>query len=206
LHAFVQAWAALAAPWQASLELAWEAYRAGTVPVGAVVVDGEGEIVARGRNRIFEDGANNGTLAGTRLAHAEVNALAQLPSSARYESHTIYAALEPCLLCLGATLMSTVGAIRYAAADPAGGACRATIRTPDLERRGLAIDGPLEGWPSRLVQTLSVAFWLTRASARYRWILDAYGPEQRSPAARLLALGDPGEQLEEALPRLLPLL
>jgi len=102
--------------------------------------------------------------------------------------------------------MSTVGTIRYAANDPAGGACRASLRLPDLDRRGLAIDGPLDGWPAALAQALSVAFWLTRASSRYRWIVDAYAPERRGSAARLLALGDPGEKLEEALPRLLAVL
>ena len=41
-------------PWHAALELAWEAYLAGTIPVGSVVADADGRIVARGRNRIFE--------------------------------------------------------------------------------------------------------------------------------------------------------
>lgn len=40
--------------WRAVLELAWEAYLAGTIPVGAVVADADGRVVARGRNRIFE--------------------------------------------------------------------------------------------------------------------------------------------------------
>ena len=33
----------------------WEAYAAGTIPVGAVIVDERGEVVSRGRNRIFDD-------------------------------------------------------------------------------------------------------------------------------------------------------
>ena len=66
------------APWNDVFDLMWEAYRAGTIPVGAVVVDERGEIVSHGRNRIFDD-PHGGQLARTRLAHAEINALAPLP-------------------------------------------------------------------------------------------------------------------------------
>ena len=69
------AWDALEEPWRLCLSLAWEAYGAGTIPVGAVLVDGSGAVVAEGRNRIYEP------LAPPR--HAEVNALVALtPSSA----------------------------------------------------------------------------------------------------------------------------
>ena len=195
-------WELLDEPWRECLQLAWDAYRAGTVPVGAVVVDGSGRIVARGRNRIFEAPGRPGTLAGTRLAHAEVNALAQLPASARYLDHTLYTALEPCLLCLGATLMSTVGALRYAASDPSGGACRGGLPLDELMPHTLAIEGPCGGWGAELVATLTVAFFLTR-ERRFGWIVEAYGADADRAARRLLALGDPGPRLEEALPRLL---
>jgi len=52
----------------------WEAYLAGTIPVGAVVVDEAGEVLSQGRNRIFDE-PRDGHLGGSRLAHAEVNAL-----------------------------------------------------------------------------------------------------------------------------------
>jgi tRNA(Arg) A34 adenosine deaminase TadA len=198
----VQEWEALEQPWRECLQLAWDAYRAGTVPVGAVIVDADDRVVARGRNRIFEARGGSGSLAGTRLAHAEVNALAQLPATVRYAEHTLYAALEPCLLCVGATVMSTVGTIRYAAADRNGGACHAGPGLESLVRRELAIEGPCGGWAAELAETLSVAFWLTR-ERRYGWIVEAHGAGAERAAKRLLALGDPGPRLEEALPRLL---
>lgn len=43
------AWGALEPHWQAAFELMWEAYVAGAIPVGAVVTDGEGTLVASGR-------------------------------------------------------------------------------------------------------------------------------------------------------------
>ena len=119
MDAAAQAWEALEPPWRDALELAWEAFQAGTIPVGAVVVDIDGDVIARGRNRIFDAAAPPGQLAGTRIAHAEINALAQLPPSA-YESHVLYTTLEPCLVCFGAAVFSTIGTIRFAAADAAG--------------------------------------------------------------------------------------
>jgi tRNA(Arg) A34 adenosine deaminase TadA len=202
LHAGVGEWEALEEPWRECLQLAWDAYRAGTVPVGAIVVDANGRVVARGRDRIFEAQSTDGSLAGTRLAHAEVNALAQLPVTARYFDHTLYSALEPCLLCVGAAAMSTVGSIRYAAADPSGGACHAEIAFEELVRRKLVIEGPYGGWAAELAQALSVAFWLTR-ERRYDWIVDSHGREAERAAKRVLALGDPGPRLADALPRLL---
>src|SRR4051812_23562991 len=66
-------------PWPEVFGLMWEAYEAGTIPVGAFVVDGAGDVVSRGRNRMF-DVAVQDQFAATRLAHAEMNALVRLPS------------------------------------------------------------------------------------------------------------------------------
>lgn len=93
----VAAWDELGGAWRRTFELAWEAHGRGTIPVGAVIAAPDGEIVAEGRNRIFEGRAPAGELAGTRLAHAEVNALAHLDLSRRWEDHTLYTSLEPCV-------------------------------------------------------------------------------------------------------------
>jgi tRNA(Arg) A34 adenosine deaminase TadA len=79
----VAAWNELGGAWRRTFELAWEAHGRGTIPVGAVIAAPDGEVVAEGRNRIFEGRAPAGELAGTRLAHAEVNALAHLDLSRR---------------------------------------------------------------------------------------------------------------------------
>jgi tRNA(Arg) A34 adenosine deaminase TadA len=100
-----------------ALELAWEAFRAGSLPVGAVLTDATGVIVAEGRNRIGEGDGPPGRLRGTRLAHAEMDVLAQLPIGV-YSDHTLHTSLEPCLLCRAALVMSHVGEVHYLAADP----------------------------------------------------------------------------------------
>ena len=104
-------------PWRRCFTLAWESHLAGSVPVGAVLVDPRGEVVAEGRNRFAEPDAPAGQLAGTALGHAELNALAQL-SSGDYEQHVLYTTLEPCLLCTAALIHTHVGQVHFAASDP----------------------------------------------------------------------------------------
>lgn len=100
-----------------ALELAWEAYCAGSFPVGCVIADGDGVIVAEGRNRIGDSTAPPGRVFSTSLAHAEIDALSQLPAG-RYPHHVLHTSVEPCLLCRSASVMSHIGEVRYLAADP----------------------------------------------------------------------------------------
>ena len=198
----MDAWRELDEPWRAALELAWEAYLAGTIPVGSVVTAADGRIVARGRNRIFDDSGRG--LAGSRLAHAEIEALSQLPATERYRGHVLYSALEPCLLCTAATLISTVGRIEYATIDPFGGACNGTIDTAHWQRSAPEIAPPLGGWPGRLSAALQSAFWLAHIEQRRAdEILEAFGDESRRAGARVLDLDGAATRLEDALPQLL---
>jgi tRNA(Arg) A34 adenosine deaminase TadA len=198
----VDAWRELEEPWRASLELAWEAYLAGTVPVGAVVAGPDGRVVARGRNRIFDPPGEG--LAGTRLAHAEVDALAQLPATDRYRDHVLYSTLEPCLLCAAAALHSTVGRIDYAVGDPFGGGCSGVIDTAHWRRSAPHIGSPLGGWPGGLSAALQSAFWQAQPEhPRSAEIVAAFGGEAERAGKRVLDLDGAGARLEEALPRLL---
>lgn len=56
------------------LDVELAALRAGNPPVGAVITDAEGTVVALGRSRFHDPDGPPGQLAGTALAHAEVNA------------------------------------------------------------------------------------------------------------------------------------
>jgi hypothetical protein len=75
--------------WERALELAWESFCGGTTPVGAVVTDAAGAIVTEGRGRRFEAAAPPGQLAWTPVAHAELNALAQLAPDRHYPDHAL---------------------------------------------------------------------------------------------------------------------
>jgi tRNA(Arg) A34 adenosine deaminase TadA len=131
----------LAEPWRRCLELAWASYVEGSIPVGVVLTDAAGSIVASGRNRAF--GGPNGTgIAGSYVAHAEINALSTL-APGEYGDHVLWSSLEPCFLCSAAAAHSHVGSIRFAAADPL---MRGVERLPDLNEwlrsRWPARDGP----------------------------------------------------------------
>jgi tRNA(Arg) A34 adenosine deaminase TadA len=139
----------------------WDAYVAGTIPVGAVVVDDAGEVVSRGRNRIFDD-AHDTSLARSRLAHAELNALIPLGSERTYEALSLYTALEPCHLCLSAAISVRIGTLHYAAPDPYGGAVGKIIPSRDHDAHPVRIEGPLAGAPGRLPELLHVAHFLWR--------------------------------------------
>jgi tRNA(adenine34) deaminase len=169
--AAIGAWARLNAPWREAFQLAWEAFGAGTVPVGAVVVNESGTVVARGRNRIFETAAPRGQLAGTRLAHAEVNALAQLLPTERHHGSTLYTTVEPCVLCVAATSLATVGRILFAARDVhSGGSSILELELSVPRQLSVEVKGPLGGPLDSLAEALHLAFFLGHARRGERFV------------------------------------
>ncbi|HRW17518.1 MAG TPA: nucleoside deaminase [Dermatophilaceae bacterium] len=107
------------AAWLArALELARTAGEAGEVPVGAVLVDPTGQVVAEGAN------AREATADPT--AHAEIVALragARHTGSWRLPGHTLVVTLEPCPMCTGAILAARIETLVIGAWDPKAGAC-----------------------------------------------------------------------------------
>ena len=90
----------------------------GDVPVGAVVLDGHGAVLARGHNRREVD--------GDPTAHAEVVAIraaALVVGAWRLEGATVVVTLEPCPMCAGALVAARVARVVFGAADPKAGAC-----------------------------------------------------------------------------------
>ncbi len=82
------------------------------------MVDGSGTVVATGRGRRYEAAGPPDELAGSHVAHAELNALAKLGAHRHYDDHLLLTTLEPCGMCHGAALQATVGGVRYAGSDP----------------------------------------------------------------------------------------
>jgi tRNA(adenine34) deaminase len=102
---------------QEALREAHLALRTADVPVGAVVVADQ-VIVGRGRNQ-------REALADP-TAHAEVMALrdaARRLTSWRLDTATLYVTLEPCIMCIGAAVLSRISCLVYACSDPKAGAC-----------------------------------------------------------------------------------
>jgi len=155
------AWASLSEAWQIAFGLAWEGLQAGSPPVGAVIVDSAARVVASGRSRRFEVAAPAGQLAGTNLAHAEINAMAQLPPG-DYFDHVLHTTLEPCLLCTAAATHAHVGTVIYYTSDPIWVGIR---RLPELNDhvagRWPAWEGPIGG-PLALWSEVLMAIWQLR--------------------------------------------
>jgi len=149
-------------PWAVALGLAWEAMLAGTTPVGSVVINADGQIVTRGRGRRYARDVAQGQLSYSHLAHAELNALAQLPPTNRYEDLTVLTTLEPCILCMGAAVMATVGRVEYAGADPYGGAAHLQLQNAHTTRLMPQIVGPDIGPLGTIGALLHYAFYLER--------------------------------------------
>ena len=98
------------------LLLAKQAFDAGEVPVGAVVIK-NGEIIARGRNRMKEKNC--------ALAHAEIRALTKAMEhlgTERLEGCELYVTLEPCPMCAGAIVNSRISVLVFGAFDLKSGA------------------------------------------------------------------------------------
>jgi tRNA(adenine34) deaminase len=102
---------------RAALAEAAAAADTGDVPVGAVVLDPAGGVIARERNRREAD--------GDPTAHAEILAIraaARAVGSWRLDGLTLVVTLEPCTMCAGAVTMARLSRLVYGAADPRAGA------------------------------------------------------------------------------------
>ena len=102
---------------QVALLEAEMALEAGDVPVGAVVVVDDA-IIGRGRNQREE--------LADPTAHAEVLALrhaAQQLGNWRLTTATLYVTLEPCIMCIGAAVLSRIQGLVFGCTDPKAGAC-----------------------------------------------------------------------------------
>ena len=112
-----------------ALELAREAAAAGEVPVGAVLVDPNGVMVAEARNRVEE--------MSDATAHAERLVLSAAAGSGgdwRLSGHTLVVTLEPCAMCAMAAVWSRLDRIVYGAADPKAGAAWSLYNIPQDKR------------------------------------------------------------------------
>jgi tRNA(adenine34) deaminase len=112
------------------------------VPVGAVILDPAGAVVAAGRNRRVAD--------GDPTAHAEIVAMRQAARTLgrwRLDSCTLVVTLEPCTMCAGAVTTARLERLVYGAPDPGAGAAGSlwdVLRDRRLTHQVEVIGGVLE--------------------------------------------------------------
>ncbi|HET7723521.1 MAG TPA: nucleoside deaminase [Propionibacteriaceae bacterium] len=111
------------------------------VPIGAVLLDGSGELVAAA--------ANERELTHDPTAHAEVLVLRRRAAelgSWHLDGHTLVVTLEPCTMCAGASVLARVERIVFGAYDPKAGAVASlwdVVRDPRLNHRPAVVGGIL---------------------------------------------------------------
>lgn len=109
-----------------ALELAQAAGDAGEVPVGALIVDNAGQLIAEAQNRKERD--------KDPTAHAEILALraaGQFLQTWHLNDCTLYVTLEPCPMCAGAIVHARLNLLVYGADDAKTGAIRTVANIPD---------------------------------------------------------------------------
>lgn len=155
-------WWELELPWKIAFDQGWESYRSGSIPIGAVIVDKNGEIVSVGRNRTMEDESQqDNVLSGNPLAHAEMNALLGLDYDVVDPySCVIYSTVEPCPLCVGAICVGRIRAIRYASEDSHAGSIELLYGNQYLAEKNFKIEGPFDRVFETIIHALQVEYFL----------------------------------------------
>ena len=133
-----------AAAWETAMDraLALAADAGPDVPIGAVVLGPEGDVVGQGVNRREAD--------GDPTAHAEIVALREAARAVgewRLEGCTLVVTLEPCTMCAGAIVLSRVARVVFGAWDQkagAAGSIRDVLRDSWLNHRPEVIGGVSE--------------------------------------------------------------
>lgn len=102
------------------------------------------------------------TLAGSPLAHAEVNALLQLGYHRSDPRAQLFTTTEPCPLCMGASRMAGIGNVIYASRDAWAGAAVMAASVPYIQEMGPTVEGPMGDLEEPLMA----------------WLLAAHGDQQ----------------------------
>lgn len=141
-------------PWQELMSLALKEAEAagerGEVPVGALIADSKGAVIARAGNRIRElcDPTAHAEMLAIRAAAAHLN-------NERLTGCDLVVTLEPCAMCVGAISLARIERLVFAAEDPKGGAVLHGPRffeQPTCHHRPEIIAGPGHGRSATLLR------------------------------------------------------
>ena len=125
-------WLTLPTGARAALAEQWAGLASGGLPCGAAIVAADDTIIASGHNRAYDPAGEIATrarypLQHNRLAHAELNAIALLPTETDHAPLTLWTTHHPCAMCAAAIAFVGIGAVRFIADDPSDHAAPAQI-------------------------------------------------------------------------------
>lgn len=129
-------WCDLSKEWQMAFEEAWISFKGGSIPIGAIITDEDGNVLMTGRNESGEERYPN-----HRVAHAEASCVRNLdiekyPNLSEYH---LYTTMEPCPMCMGTIVMGGIRKVHVAAKDRWCGALHYVEDDPYMKAKGMHI-------------------------------------------------------------------
>jgi tRNA(adenine34) deaminase len=134
-----------------ALDEARRAEAAGEVPIGAIIMGADGNVIARGFNQPISS--------HDPTAHAEIVAMREACRTLknyRLTGLTIYCTVEPCIMCAGAIVHARIARLVYGASDPTAGAAGSiynVLTDPRLNHRVDVMPGIREPECRLLIQS-----------------------------------------------------
>ena len=157
--------------WKRIFEMEWESVCNKSKAIAAVIVDENGKIISVGRNKIGETEIPN-----PRVSHAEVEAVRNLDINKylNVKAYTLYAALEPCPMCLGTLVMGGIRKLIIGAHDDHGGAVELLDKSNFLSSKHVEVIWmpPLYGEVQRGLQAIKELLYNEDKEKLERMLID----------------------------------
>jgi tRNA(Arg) A34 adenosine deaminase TadA len=143
---------------QAAFDSAWNAYKEGSTPIGAAILNENNKVISIGQNSIYSQN-NRQIIENHHLAHAEVNAILQVNGNIHpnIKNYTIYTTMEPCPFCFGAIVMGRIRHLKFAARDKYAGATCLNTSMNYIIKENIIVEGPHE-----LLEIIQIALSICR--------------------------------------------
>lgn len=124
--------------WQRVFELGWDSYKEGNLPIGAVIVDPDGNELSCGRNRYVV----SKRFPNCKVDHAETECIQELDivKHPDLKSYVIYTSMEPCPMCIGTIIMSNLKKVKVAAHDAWAGAADICIKNTYAQKKCVEVE------------------------------------------------------------------
>ena len=166
-------WENLELPWKEAFSQGWIAFCNGSVPIGSVICDQNGEILTKARNHINDDYFPN-----NKVAHAEAIAVQSLDLHKYSHPHDyiVYACAEPCPMCFGTIVMGNIRTIKIAARDAYAGAVEIAELSQYVKSKKMEISFE-PGLLGAVQVTMQSYFELKNNPERSKPVLDKYTVE-----------------------------